>query len=261
MLNVVRKTQLNKLAEDILDLFTFEKAIYPEEIADKNDINYYYDYYPDDFDGLQIYDGEEFHTHINLNEVVSPDSNRARFTFAHELGHFFIEEHHRELKKGYHPSKFDPKETNQIELEANYFAAALLMPSKLYRDICFRKPLSLDLIEELSSFFQTSQLATILRFVEIGTFPLMVAYSKSGLLDWVSRSNDFPYKAYKTKIKQALPSSTVIGEYFRLGEPAKHTGVERVYADDWFYCDDDIELNEQCFYSDYGYVISLIWPD
>jgi hypothetical protein len=70
-----------------------------------------------------------------------------------------------------------------------------------------------------------SDLAAVLRFVEVGTYPLMV-------------------------------------EYFRLGESAKYTNVQIIAADDWFhYASVEATLHEQCFYSDYGYVISLIWPN
>ena len=261
MIAPIRKKKLNALAEDIVNLFEFENCVLPEEIADANRINYYYDNYDDDFDGLQIYDGEEFHTHINLKQVGAKTSNRARFTFGHELGHYFIEEHHTELLKGYHASKFDPKENNLIELEANYFGAALLMPTVKYRELCLKKPFSLDLVGDLAKYFQTSKLATILRFVEIGTYPLMVAYCKDGLLEWVVRSDDFPYKVYKTKIKQQVPPTSVVGEYFRLGDNAKYTDVEPIGADDWFHYAGETKINEQCYYSDYGYVISLIWPD
>ncbi len=261
MISLNRKKTLNQLAEDITELFAFGEVTLPEKIAEENGIKYYYDWYDDDFDGLQIYDGGEFHTHINLNRVGSRDSNRARFTFGHELGHFFIEEHHIELMKGYHASKYDPKETNLIELEANFFSAALLMPSKKFKEICFKKPFSLDLISELSSFFQISNLAAILRFVEVGTFPLMVAYCRDGILEWVIRSEDFPYKVFRAKIKSSVPPTSVVGEYFRLGETSKYTAVEEIEADDWFQYAGSTTMYEQCYYSEYGFVISLIWPE
>lgn len=262
-----RKKQLSDLAGEIIELFDFENEVDPEVIATENDIKFYYDNYGlekdgSGFEGLQIYDGECFHTHINLDLVWSKDSTRSRFAFAHELGHFFIEEHHYELKNGYHPSKFDPKETSLIELEANFFARALLIPEISLKKFCFRKPFSLDLVNEIAQNYNVNDLTAILRFVQFGTYPLMVAYCKNGILEWFSRSDDFPYKAFKTKVGLAVPPTSVVGEYFRLGEKAKYTEVETIDIDDWFYYngDEHITLNEQCFYSSYGYVISLIWP-
>jgi len=262
-----RKKQLSDLAREIIELFDFEKEICPETIAKENDIQFYYDNYGVEsdgsgFEGLQIYDGDSFHTHINLDLVWEKDSTRSRFAFAHELGHFFIQEHHYELKNGYHPSKFDPKETSLIELEANYFARALLIPEISLQEFCLKKTFSLNLVKEIAENFKVNDLTAILRFVEFGTYPLMVAYCKNGTLEWFSRSEDFPFKAFKTKVGQSVPPTSVVGEYFRLGEKAKYTDVETIEVDDWFYYngDEDITLNEQCFYSSYGYVISLIWP-
>ena len=56
----------------------------------------------------------------------------------------------------------------------------------------------------------------------------MMAYCRNGLLEWVVRSDDLPYKADKTKIRQLVPPTSVVGEYFRLGESSKHTDVEPI---------------------------------
>jgi len=263
-----RKKKLNSLASEIVSLFDFEKVVDPEIIASENNLSYYYDNYGIEkdgsgFEGLQIYDGQEFHTHINLDLVGKKDSNRARFAFAHELGHYFIEEHHKELKKGYHPSRFDPKETNIIELEANYFAGALLMPDLVFKDACSAKKFNLDLVHELSGTFHVSDLATILRYIGLQVRPLMMAYVRNGILEWFNRTEDFPFRIFKTKVGKPVPQTSVVGEYFRLGKNAKYTDVEVIFVDDWFvaYGKEEQKLNEQCFYSDYGYVISLIWPE
>jgi Zn-dependent peptidase ImmA (M78 family) len=261
-----RKKRLNDLAQDIVAQFRFTAEILPELIAEGNELQYYYDHYGIEkdgsgFEGLQIFDGKKFHTHINLDLVGSSDSSRARFAFGHELAHFFIDEHHSLLKKQYHPSRFDPKETNIIELEANYFSGALLMPEMLYRKILFKKKFSFALIHELSECFKVSDLAAVLRFVEVGNCPLMIAYCRDGMLEWFSRSESFPYKVLKTNVGKQLPPTSVVGEYFRLGESAKYTDVQTIVADDWFYYASSNEtFYEQCFYSDYGYVISLVWP-
>lgn len=262
-----RKKKLNELAQDIITQFRFDAEVLPELIAKENELSYYYDNYGLEkdgtgFEGLQIYDGRKFHTHINLDLVGYPESSRARFAFGHELAHFFIDEHHSLLKKQYHPSRFNPKETNLIELEANYFSGALLMPETTFRKMLYRKKFSFGLIHELAEYFKVSNLAVALRFIEVGSYPLMIAYCRNGLLEWFSRSDDFPYKVLKTKVGNQLPPTSVAGEYFRLGEKAKYTDVQTIAVDDWFhYGPDDGVLNEQCFYSDYGYVISLIWPE
>ena len=261
-----RKKELSFLANEIVNQFDFEKEIDVELIGDSF-LSYYYDNYGKieegtEFEGLLIYDGKKFHIHINLDLVLFRGSKRSRFSFAHELGHYFIPEHHYLLKNNYHPSKFNPKETNIIELEANYFAGVLLMPTHEFEKKCQGNVFSFSLVEVLSSYFNVSRLAVLRRFVEVGHYPLMIAYCKNGVLEWYDKSENFPFGAFRTKVGKSVPPNSTVGEYFRLGDYAKHTSVQKINANDWFYNDyDDKTINEQCYYSEYGYVISLIWPD
>ena len=258
--NKARKDFLDLFAEDIVKQFDFKDVIKPEIISDYNELPYFFDHYDKYFDGMLVWDRSRFYAHINLDRVITKDSPRARFTFGHELGHFLIEEHQLAIKQSSHPSNYTVNEKNQMEQEANYFAASLLMPYSYFKRTCYKKKLSFALIEELSQHFQTSSLATILRFVAAGTYPVMVSFFENKRLKWFDRSEDFPYKVFKSKIGQAPPPTSVLGEYY-LDAEKKFTNVERIYADDWFVTNAKTMLNEQCFYSDYGYEISMVWPD
>ncbi len=55
---------------------------------------------------------------------------RDRFTVAHELGHYFIHS-----KQGEIPIRASRKGSGALEWEANWFAAALLMPSAEFQNI------------------------------------------------------------------------------------------------------------------------------
>ena len=263
MINKVRKNYLNSLAQDIIDLYQWEQRIDPEKILLNNGVKVIYDNYNADFEGMTVYRENNFFVHINTN-IIPQNTLRSRFTIAHEAGHFFIPEHNLALQKSYHPSKFSANENNVVEQEANYFASALLMPERQFKDFCFRKKFSLKLVEELSKHFGASKLAVLLRFLEVGHYPLMVAFCQNQILKWLVRSHDFPYDgAYKSKYGQKLPDTSVVGEYYRLKD-VKHTTIERIEAEDWFYINQGMinkKLNEQCFYSNYGYVISMVWPD
>ena len=197
------------------------------------------------------------------------DSKRGRFTFAHELGHFFIDEHRLGLKYGLlepHPSFHNVNQKGKIELEADYFASCLLMPNGKFRKQSGGKKFSLDTILNLSESFQASVLSTVIRFGEIGTHEMFAVISKNNIAEWFVKSNDFPNWKFKFKIGDHIPQTTVAGEYYTM-ENRKFTGIEQVKADDWFNPpqDDhraDRQMYEQCYYSkSYGYVISLIWFD
>ena len=56
-----------------------------------------------------------------------------------------------------------------MELEADYFASVLLMPKEKFRKVSGGKNFSFDIIFKLSEAFQTSILATLIRFSKIGT--------------------------------------------------------------------------------------------
>lgn len=58
-------------------------------------------------------------------------ASRNRFTIAHELGHYFL---HAPLKTGYRLEAFRYS-SDRVEWEANWFAAAFLMPEALFRQV------------------------------------------------------------------------------------------------------------------------------
>jgi len=62
------------------------------------------------------------------------------------------------------------------------------------------------------------------------------------------------------KINHPPPPTSAMGEYYSKKD-AKFADVQTVYTDDWFWVDYTKKLNEQYFYSDYGYDISILWSD
>ncbi|PZR54190.1 XRE family transcriptional regulator [Xylanimonas oleitrophica] len=65
---------------------------------------------------------------IYLPRVTS--SRRDRFTIAHELGHYFLHYLHAKRADG---AIFGRGERNDVETQANVFAASLLMPAEPFR--------------------------------------------------------------------------------------------------------------------------------
>src|SRR5207247_1657430 len=103
--------------------------------------------YGDAFDGLLEHRSGRFHVYANLDRVEREDSPRARFTLAHELGHYFIDEHRNALAAGLalsHPSFCDFESDLPVEKEADHFASNLLMPAKGFRKLAARAPLGLE---------------------------------------------------------------------------------------------------------------------
>ncbi len=278
MIQAGRKTQIIKLAEYIANEFSDKNLTLLNKIAKFESVPIHYDNYEDAFDGMLLYDSEnkDFHIHINIDNENKQNSKRGRFTLAHELGHFFLDEHRLGLKYGLlepHASFHNINQKLPIELEADYFASCLLMPKEKFKNfstehkkLTGNKKFSFDTIIGLSNSFQTSVLSTLIRFGEVGTHEIFAVISKDNVAKWFVRSSDFPDWSFKFKVGGTTPQTTVAGEYFTKTN-SKFTSVELLSADDWFYTytNDkraDRQMYEQCYYSDsYGYVISLVWFD
>ena len=120
------RLNLNNLASSISDYYFPNGRVEPEIIAGKNGITFNYGEYADSFDGMIECENGQFHIYINTNRLQHAYSDRARFTFAHELGHFFIDNHRNALLSGKSPSHssftgFIVK--NKAERQADYFAS------------------------------------------------------------------------------------------------------------------------------------------
>jgi Zn-dependent peptidase ImmA (M78 family) len=81
--------------------------------------------------GFTLRDGE--HTIIGVNTRTSP--RRQRFTIAHEVGHFILHDDAPLIidhsMRVYWRNEVSSMATDEQEIEANAFAAALLMPREL----------------------------------------------------------------------------------------------------------------------------------
>ncbi|NOU48056.1 MAG: ImmA/IrrE family metallo-endopeptidase [Bacteroidales bacterium] len=278
MIHPHRKIQISKLAEFVAYEFSDRNLTLLKEIAYFEDVPLHFDNYEDAFDGMLLYDTNNcnFHIHINIDNGNKQDSKRGRFTLAHELGHFLLDEHRLGLKYGLlepHASFHNINQKSIIEEEADYFASCLLMPRDKFRNHSLEykrqsgnRKFSLDTLINLSESFKTSILSTLIRFGDIGTHEIFAVISKDNIAKWFVKSADFPNWKFNFKIGEPVPQTTVAGEYYTMLE-RKFTSVELLDADNWFNPppDDhraDRQMYEQCFYSDsYGYVISLVWFD
>jgi Zn-dependent peptidase ImmA (M78 family) len=126
---------------------------------------------PDDISGM-LQRTEKAGAAIFVNDKHS--DNRKRFTIAHELGHFFLNH-----TKGIHVDKSiifrnedSSKALYNTEIEANKFAAELLMPSDLIRDSVNRRSRAGvyddDLIDQLAIEFSVSATAMSYRLQNLG---------------------------------------------------------------------------------------------
>lgn len=108
------------------------------------------------------------------------DPRRRRFSIGHELGHWI---HHRGRSSICRSSDIgNPGAASQLEKQADRFAADLLMPRYLFAPTVgeMKRP-SFEIVDELATTFSTSRLATALRCVDIGSWPVvLICHGLSG---------------------------------------------------------------------------------
>lgn len=107
---------------------------------------------------------------------------RTRFSVAHELGHYFIEDHRAFLRRTgkSHPSRGEFLSDRTIETEADAFAAGLLMPASLLAPIVNEGEMSFADIETWAREFNTSVTSTARRAVELSDFPCALIGVREG---------------------------------------------------------------------------------
>jgi len=263
MLSKKREAELSELAESIANYYFPTGIVYPSQIAEKIGISYSYGDYGMAFDGLIEQEHGDFHIFIN-NHSYTPEHPRSRFTFAHELGHYFIDEHRKALLSGRtpsHPSIINFASKNPVELEADHFASSLLLPEHRIRKDCLKRPFNFKLIQDLSIKYQTSITATVLKLMSIDKHPIMLVCAVNRKIKWFRYSHDFPYRWLK-KPAGYIPKYTLAGAYFSSGE--KFNDELPIGANEWFdnVWDKDIsrEFYEKCIYVDrHNLVLSIIW--
>ena len=98
-------------------------------------------------------------------------SNRQRFTAAHELGHYFLHTQGKDglfVDKAFKRSAVSSTGEDKMEIEANRFAAEVLMPKKVIEEkVGDNEITDLD-VYRLANEFQVSDQAMTLRLVNLG---------------------------------------------------------------------------------------------
>lgn len=110
---------------------------------------------------------------VGINQSHHP--NRQRFTLAHELGHFLL--HGKRTRVFVDSSTMFFRDglaaegTDKVEIEANAFAAELLMPENVLREITHHQPLDAfddRAIQSLAAKFGVSVRALTIRLTKLG---------------------------------------------------------------------------------------------
>lgn len=114
------------------------------------------------------------------------------FTVAHELGHYFIDDHPSAvLVDGKHLSRSGYISKDRYEREADAFAAALLMPWKLIDPVIRTSTPGFESIKTLSDACESSLVASAIRYCEVTSECVAAVVSHCGVVEFMTASDSF----------------------------------------------------------------------
>lgn len=162
---------------------------------------------------------------------------RRRFSIGHELGHFLIGSHRPRSGEQFACSHADlhlanPREADRarkMEVEANRFAASLLMPPKRIRSNLRSRQPDLGEIVRLAGEFKVSKAAMARAYVDAHRETLALLVARDGRLVQVHRPDDFPW--ITPRIGEVIPIGSVASGHRLL--PGQMSQMEECEPETW----------------------------
>lgn len=212
--------------------------------------------------GMLVHSGNVFGilyaTHIN-------NTGFQNFSIAHELGHFLIEGHIDNIfnEEGIHFSEAGFVSRNQYEMEADNFAASLLMPDFLFNPAMNKVGDGLDGIIELADLCQTSRVSTAIKFSEKTDLPMAIVVSQGEKIDFCFMSpafKDFENLEWLRK-GQTLPNGVLTRIFNRIQKNISSAAKtsDEIDLKDWFETGTSVNATEEVMgLGRYGKTLTVI---
>lgn len=235
--------ELSALADAVLHEHNpTDKPVDPEAIARVKGLVVVYGYYGEAFDGLLRHRNGDFTVFCNLSRVEGKRTHRAKFTLAHELGHFFISNHRNALRSGlavHHPSFCEYESKLFVEQQADCFASNLLLPRERFVKSAITLGTSggMRTILGLAQKFDVSVTATAIRYAALAVSPCIVIKWNNERYGWKWLSDQVFEAGYRKTIedKAAVIDGSATASAFA-GEPLPSEGYFKraTVASAWF---------------------------
>lgn len=194
-----------------------------------------------EFGGQLIYSGKK--AGILVNTCI-PNSGKHNFTFAHELGHYFLKHtpsYEMDGLRGFRCTAKDMESNrNTQEYEANRFASALLMPEDQFYICTVGSILDYTLIGNLARQFRVSKHACCTRLLEFTKESYIVIWSQGYSITEIRTSSLARRKILPFK---SIPKGTVA--YKTIAQRQNQNGFVECDPSKWFgYSNPSIRLFE-----------------
>jgi len=182
------------LAEEVALPYLPDGALDVDELARKKQVTVIYGKYKTAFDGALRYLHGRFYIYVNIDKGNLPGSERGRFTVAHELGHYFIDEHRNRFLPHsdiFCISLLDDESRRLInEKEADLFASHLLIPqARFVKSMkAFDSIRGIRIAIRLATEFEVPIECAAIRYVNSNVTPCVILrWRRDGLpWEWVS---------------------------------------------------------------------------
>ncbi|MBR1225237.1 ImmA/IrrE family metallo-endopeptidase [Bradyrhizobium sp. AUGA SZCCT0176] len=179
-----------------------------------------------------------------------PSRGFQRFSISHELGHYFIEGHPEAiLTTGVHQSHAGFVSGDPFEQEADYFAAALLMPELPFKKAIADHDPGLACVESLRKACETSLTATAIRYSSLTSDGIAVLSSCGDTIDWCFMSDGLKQAKGLSWVRKGtpVPAATVTARFN--AEPGNVTTGQREAGEgrlnDWVGGDRPYRVTEE----------------
>lgn len=189
-----------------------------------------------------------------------------RFSISHELGHYFIPGHPEAVlgTNIIHESRAQFSAKDRYEMEADGFAAGLLMPCQLFIPALERAGSGLAAIETLAALCKTSLHATAIRFAQCSPEPVAIIVSIGNRIDHCFMSEEL--KAVEgidwLRKHETVPRTTPTFRFNGKAENVRlcHRIEERSNLQDWFGGRQSIEISEDVIgLGSYGKTLTILY--
>ncbi len=176
----------------------------PIRIAEEKDI--FVQAKPDLHDGVSgmlVKAGDAFGI-LYATKIKSPGFQN--FSIAHELGHYCIEGHFDALMStGTHASHAGFSSADPFEQEADFFAAALLMPELPFRREIGKLSMGIEAVKHLADACEASLTATAIRYAGLTRDAVAVIVSTGDRIDYCFMSEGMKEAKGITWLRKGTP--------------------------------------------------------
>lgn len=191
----------------------------------------------------------------------APSRQRVRFSIAHELGHYFIEPHRELLVAGKsHNSTPGFICDNALEVEADEFAAALLIPGSFIEQRLRRRSfITLSEILKMGDDWQSSARSAAIRYVRYTGEACAMVISKQSKLTKYIPSDEADVRGFRFTGLKTVPEGSAAHRL--AGDESKKTVEEsNSTTKRWFpYLRNEYDLHEESFrLGETGFVLTLL---